>query len=72
MDSTYLVHFAYDSYLNKDVEVILSKRVESHTFRNVEDWAYDNTPEGYVLQSIEKVYGTPSNLDMYGDPDATV
>lgn len=70
MDATYIVWF-HSIGLRKDG--IQSKRIEARTFLAVEDWAFDNVPDGYELRSIEKHYGTPSELALLnGAVDVTL
>lgn len=70
MDSMYLIWFHSIEFGGANGEGIVSVAVDAPTFLAVEDYAHDNTPDGYELRSIEKHYGTPSELlALYGDPD---
>jgi hypothetical protein len=71
MDATYLVFFHRDALIGTD-NPIQALRVESATFIAVEDWAMDNVPVGWTLRTIEKQYGTPTELDMFGAPEVTL
>jgi len=72
MDSTYLVFFSYEGLATEEIPAIISNRVEAPTFIEVEDWAFENTPVGYCIQAIEKVYGTPSWIDCFGPADVNL
>ena len=72
MDSTYIIWFSSIEIPKPGQEGLIGLRVESATFLAVEDWAHDNTPEGYELRSIEKHYGTPSDLALQGEVDVSL
>ncbi len=66
--STYLVWFASIALPQPGQEGLISRRVESATFVAVEDWAHENTPEGYELSEITKSYGDTLRLNTYAGP----
>lgn len=68
LGSTYLVWFASILIPRADQEALISRRIESASFIEVEDWAHENTPEGYELSEITKAYGDDRSLNTLGGP----
>lgn len=66
--STYVVWFGSIAIPKPGQEGLISKRIEASTFLAVEDWAHENTPDGYELSEITKVYGDSQRLDTFGGP----
>jgi hypothetical protein len=70
MDSTYVVWFHAIDIITEPG--LIHTRVNARTFVSVEDWAYQNVPDGYELRSIEKHYGTQAELAMFGEANVTI
>lgn len=62
MDSIYLVWFSP----NDPLAPALCLNVSARTFIHVEDWAFNQHPDGYFVTSIEKHYGSPTALNIIG------
>lgn len=63
--STYVVFYSPEGF-----GPVRTCRIEADTFAAVEDWAFENAPEGHHVSSIEKIYGTANWLACFGSVEA--
>ena len=60
-EAMYLVIFAPEGACFGE---LLYKGVAAHRFADVENWAFDNTPEGYFVNCIQKEYAIGAGYDI--------